>query len=172
MNTAHLHLIVNHLPVLGTLFVALLLGWGLWRRSRDVVRLALGGAVIVALISYPVYLTGGAAEEAVEDQSWVREQLIDGHEERAQAALFAAITTGMIAVFALWRSRGGKPVTPGLSAPLAAALVISTALFGWTALSGGSIRHEEIRAGVVAASGGEAGEGGAEARVVAGQDER
>ena len=46
MNAAHLHLMVNHLPVVGTPVILALLLWGLVRRSRDIQRAALGGAVV------------------------------------------------------------------------------------------------------------------------------
>jgi len=44
MNGAQLHLMLNHLPVMGALFSLLLLGWSLIRRSTEIQKLALGGA--------------------------------------------------------------------------------------------------------------------------------
>ena len=41
MNTEHLHLILNHLPVLGTAFGLVVLAWDLWKRSDDIKRLAM-----------------------------------------------------------------------------------------------------------------------------------
>src|SRR6185436_11780477 len=51
LNPAHLHLMLNHIPLFGALFAALLIGWGLLRKSEDVLRLGLvlgfvvGGAI-------------------------------------------------------------------------------------------------------------------------------
>ncbi|HXI20948.1 MAG TPA: hypothetical protein VNH46_07685, partial [Gemmatimonadales bacterium] len=89
MNAAHLHLMLNHLPVLGAPFAALLLVWGLFRRSRDLLRTALGVAVVVAAVSYPVFLTGEPAEDRVEDAGWASERLVHQHEERAELGLIA-----------------------------------------------------------------------------------
>ncbi|MBK7786357.1 MAG: hypothetical protein KA180_02705 [Gemmatimonadales bacterium] len=151
MSATHLHLMFNHLPVLGTPLVLALLLWGLFRRSRDVQRTALGAAVIVAALSYPVFLTGEPAEERVEDAAWMQERMVHEHEERAEAALIAIMITGAVALVTLWQSRGDRPVTIGLTGLTAAGLLASAGLFGWAALAGGVIRHDEIRAGTALA---------------------
>lgn len=147
MSAAHLHLMFNHLPVLGTPLVLSLLLWGLIRRSRDVQRAALGAAVVVAALSYPVFLTGEPAEEQVEDAAWMQERLVHEHEERAEAALIAIMVTGALALVTLWQSRGDRPVATGLAGLSVAGLLVSAGLFGWAALAGGVIRHDEIRDG-------------------------
>lgn len=151
MSATHLHLMFNHLPVLGTPLVLALLLWGLLRRSRDVQRAALGAAVIVAALSYPVFLTGEPAEEQVEDASWMQERLVHEHEERAEAALIAIMVAGALALVTLWQSRGDRPVATGLTGITAAGLLVSAGLFGWAALAGGVIRHDEIRDGATLA---------------------
>jgi Domain of unknown function (DUF5666) len=73
MNAAHLHLILNHVPVLGVVFAGLLLGTALWYRSAQFQRVALVAMVGSALVAVPVYLTGERAEEAVEHVAGVSE---------------------------------------------------------------------------------------------------
>jgi len=150
MNTAHLHLMLNHLPVIATPIVGLLLLYGLIRRSREILRLAAVGAVIVAALSYPVFLTGAPAEERVEDAGWFRERMVHEHEERAEAALIAVLVTGLVAAVGLWQSRGGRDLPRATGGITLAGLALSAGLFGWTALAGGVIRHDEIRAGAIA----------------------
>lgn len=152
MNPAHLHLMFNHIPVIGVPLVAALLAWALLRRSRDIYRAALGAAVVVAALTYPVFLTGEPAEERVEDATWASESLIHEHEERAEAALIAVLATGVFAAFALWQTRGGREPSRGLGGLTLAGLALSAGLLGWTALLGGPIRHEEIRASASAAA--------------------
>ena len=65
MNPAHLHLMVNHVPVFGTIFAALLIGWGLLRKSEDVLRLGLILAVLIGIATWGVQLTGEPAEHAL-----------------------------------------------------------------------------------------------------------
>jgi NADH:ubiquinone oxidoreductase subunit 4 (subunit M) len=152
MNPAHLHLMLNHLPVIGVPLVAALLAWALFRSSREIQRVALGATVIVAALTYPVFLTGEPAEERIEDASWASENLIHEHEERAEAALIAVLVTGVVAVLGLWQSRGNRPMSRRLGSLTLAGLAVSAGLLGWTALLGGPIRHEEIRAGTTASA--------------------
>lgn len=49
MNGAQWHLVLNHLPVTGTLFSLLLLSWALIRRSPELLKTALATAVLVGL---------------------------------------------------------------------------------------------------------------------------
>jgi hypothetical protein len=152
MNTTHLHLMINHLPVIATPIVALLLLYGLVRRSREVLRLAAGAAVVVAALSYPVFLTGEPAEERVHEAAWFQERMVHTHEERAEAALIVVLITGVVAAVGLWQSRGGRAMPRATAGITLAGLLLSAGLFAWTAQTGGVIRHEEIRPGAVAAT--------------------
>jgi hypothetical protein len=56
MTWAHLHLALNHVPVVG-LPLLLLLAWGLARRSPEVTRASFALLVLLALITIVVQLT-------------------------------------------------------------------------------------------------------------------
>jgi beta-lactamase regulating signal transducer with metallopeptidase domain len=71
MNWAHIHLLLNHVPVLGTIFGLALLGYAVLKRSEALKRAALGVFVAVALLALPVYFTGEPAEEAVQSAAGV-----------------------------------------------------------------------------------------------------
>jgi hypothetical protein len=156
MDWVHWHLMLNHIPVLGTFFVGLVLLWGVARGSRDVQRLGLMLAVALAAVTYPISLTGEEAEEGVEHLAWVDKEMIHAHEEAAEAALIAVVVTGLVAAFALWQSRGGKSVGRAAGGLALVGLVVSAGLFARTALAGGVIRHDELRAGAPGTAGGAA----------------
>jgi hypothetical protein len=148
ISPAHLHLILNHIPILGTMiFAPLILAWGLLRRSRDVTQAGLLLAIVLAASTVPIYLTGEPAEEEVENQPWFSKTLAETHEERAEAGLVAVLLTGAGALVALWRARKAKPFGVVLPSAVLAGLVISAAFFASAALVGGQIRHSEVRAG-------------------------
>ncbi len=149
MNPAELHLALNHFPVFGAVFVALLLVWGLMRRSRDVMRAALGLTVLVSIGSYVAVATGEKAEHYVEDAAWFDEAIAHDHEELGELAFKAMLVTGLIGLIGLWQLRGDREPKPLWPAITLVALLISTGLVGWAAAKGGQIRHEEIRAGAV-----------------------
>jgi hypothetical protein len=146
LTATHLHLVLNHIPVLGTmLFAPLVLLWGLLRQSRDVVQIGLLLTVLLAMTAIPIYLTGEPAEEQLENRQWFEEQRVEAHEERAEAALIAVLVTGVAALAGLWLARGGRPQRRSISVLVLVGLVVSAVLFALAALDGGQIRHDEIR---------------------------
>ena len=150
IDAAHLHLMLTHLPVIGVPFLLLLLSIGLARRSTEVVTIALVLTVGLAIATGGVYLTGEPAEEALEHTRWFQESLTDAHEDRAAVALVTTLATGVLAVMALVL-RGAHRWLPRL---VWSGLLLSTLALGWTAWSGGQIRHDEIRPRAVSPSSG------------------
>ena len=146
MNWAHVHLMLNHVPVLGTVFGLVLLGWALVRRNEMLQRAALGTFIFTALAAIPVFLTGEPSEEMVEHLAGTAEQAIEAHEEAAVVALIAIEALGALALAALLLFRKRVMPRPMVGAALVFALVTA----GWmaqTANLGGRIRHAELRAG-------------------------
>ena len=147
LSPLHVHLMLNHTPLLGALAAALLLGWGLVRRSPEVLRVGLIATILVALLTIPVYLTGEPAEHALRDViPDLDRDIAEDHEERGETAFIAILITGALAVIALWRGRAAGVPGRGWAGLVCAALVICFGLFAWTALIGGQIRHTELRA--------------------------
>lgn len=147
MNWAHLHLLSNHLPVIGTLFALGLLGWGVLRRNEAVQRIALGTFVIMALLALPAYFTGEPAEDIVEHAAGVGEAAIDAHEAAALVALIGVEIVGLLALIALYRAGGGRSLSVFTTRAVLVMALVAAGLLAWTANLGGRIRHAEIRAG-------------------------
>jgi hypothetical protein len=150
MNSAHLHLLFNHAPILGSAFGLVLIAWGLLRRSDPVARVGLATLVLAALIAIPAYLTGGAAEYLVEDLPGISEASIHTHEEAAMISSYTLWALGAACAWILWRYR-----RIGMSVPLRytrfalVGAVVVAGLMSWTSLLGGVIRHTEIRGDAV-----------------------
>jgi hypothetical protein len=143
MSVVHLHLMLNHVPVIGMLFVLLILAVAAWRRDSAGARLGLSVLAGLAVVTAFVFLTGEPAEEAVEKVAGVSESVIHSHEEAAELALIATGFAGVMALAVLaafWRRELSRPVIGGV---LALVLVVG-AMLGWTANLGGRIRHTEI----------------------------
>lgn len=156
MDAAHMHLLLNHLPVLGTIFALALLAYGLARDSDDVVRTGLWTLVAVGVASVVVYLTGEPAEELVEGVAGVSEAALEEHEEIALRATWAGGLLGAAALTGLWIYRRASVARPFATAALLLTLLVS-GLMAWTANSGGKVHHPELRGSVAAAEAGEAG---------------
>jgi len=151
MNAAHLHLLLNHLPVMGTVIGVMLLALARARRSDELFRASLALFALLAVAAVAVYLTGDGAEDLVERLPGASKSLIEAHEE---AALIATIALGIYGIAACVTLFVGRfRALPRWTAT--AALVVSLiplGLMAWTANRGGQIRHTEIRPGTPAAT--------------------
>jgi hypothetical protein len=147
MDVGHLHLMLNHVPVLGAPALLALLAWGLAGRIPAVTRGAIWLALALAVVTAVVYLTGEAAEELVEGLPTFQEPLVERHEEVALWATLILVATGCLAAAALWRSRRGSAMSLALTRVVLVGLVASTVAVGVTAWSGGPIGHPELRPG-------------------------
>ena len=140
------HLMLNHLPVLGVPFGFGLLAFALATRREETLRVGLGVLVLAAIAAGIVYLSGGAAEEVVEEAARVPEAVIERHEEAAELAAIAAGALGLFALVGLLVSRSRSlPRWFGMGTVIGALLV--SGLMAWTANLGGKVGHEELRSG-------------------------
>ncbi|MBL7741087.1 MAG: hypothetical protein JNK14_17830 [Chitinophagaceae bacterium] len=150
MNTTHLHLLLNHFPIIGTLIGSGLLVWGVTRKQNTIKMAAALILAVMAIVAIPVYLTGEPAEESVENLPGISESLIELHEEAAVIAIWLMSITGLASLVALlfaWQKRKATGTVFIL------VLVLSVFAFGTMARTGyygGQIRHTEIRDGKAA----------------------
>lgn len=146
MNWAHLHLALNHLPVVGVLFVFLLLALGVCRGSEELKRLALQLSAALFAIAMLVRFTGErAAENSPFDSSAERRQLIQAHEDSADQAVTGMFLLAVFSVAGLFRSRKTR-ILPAWTMIGAMILCFAVALLmARSANLGGRIAHPEIR---------------------------
>ena len=150
MSGVHLHLLVNHAPILGAFFaLALLVASFLF--APDVLRrTALAVLVGVGLAGAMANYSGEPAEDAIRGFPGVRREVIHEHEEMGELSFYAAAAIGVLALGALirWR-RAPVPRVAALGA-LAGAAVVS-GMMAYTGLLGGQVRHTEVRPGATPA---------------------
>ncbi len=151
MNAAHLHLLVNHVPVFGLVFGLLLLVAALWRGSGELSKTSLAILVITGIGAILVYLTGEPAGESIEHMAGVGESMVERHEDAALAATIAAGVVGGLAAIALLAFRKAADLPRWVTSSALVLTLGAAGLMGWTANLGGQIRHTEIRSGAAAA---------------------
>ncbi len=147
MDWIQVHLLLNHVPVIGTWLGTGVLVYGLVARREESRRLALGLLAVVALTAGPTFLSGSQAEDRAEGLPGVSTADVSEHEAAADFALAACAIVGLVAIAALVVSRR-RPAVP--RAWLAAVLLLAlwcSAVLARTAHLGGLIRHPEIRGG-------------------------
>ena len=147
MNPTHLHLLLNHAPVFGTIFGLALLAFALWRKSEELKKTALGVFVVFTLLAVPVYLSGEPAEHAVKQLPGISKPIIEKHEDAAAIAFTGIVVLGVVALAGLLLFRRTKIMPVWFSLIMLAAALIVGGLMAWTANLGGQIRHPEIRPG-------------------------
>lgn len=146
MNWVHIHLLLNHVPVLATLFGLVLLAVAVVKNSEELKRVSFAVFVITAIVALPVYFTGEPAEEAVEHLPGVSESLIERHEEAAQLAFIAVEILGIVALVGLALFRHAQSTPHRFSIASLGLAIVTGGMMAWTANLGGQIRHSEIRA--------------------------
>ena len=149
----HLHLLLNHFPIIVTVLGLLLVAVAAWRDSDSLARVALAFFVGGALSALPTYLTGESAEDTVRHLPGVTRDIIEAHSD---AAVISAIFVGLLGVFALWalwRFRAELLLPKWVVRVALVASIIGSGLMSWTGLLGGQVRHTEVRPGYVAPPG-------------------
>lgn len=144
MNGAHWHLMLNHLPVLGTGLGVFLLAGAWFRKSDDLKKLALRAMLFIACAAIPAYLTGEPAEKVLRFWPGVSWSSLEKHEEAAATAFASLELLGGIALVGLALFRGQKSVPDWFLFGFLGLTLVVAALMGWTANLGGKIRHPEL----------------------------
>lgn len=141
ITSVHVHLLLNHLPIIGTIAGVLLRFASMIRCSDELRRVSLAMFVIVAGLTIPVYLTGEGAERAVSGLPAVTEALIEAHQDAALVSFIASGVLGVVALAGSWRyQRSAAPPRTLMNVVLLWAVVVS-GLMVWTGGLGGQIRH-------------------------------
>lgn len=154
MSQVHLHLLITHLPVFGSILGALVLSYGLWTKSNQTKNAAYFVFIVSAIGAGIAYFTGEGAEDTVEKIQGVSENMIELHEDAAIYALISLIALGGMSVFALVISRFKTSLIRTTSILVLVLSLMSFGLAARTGYLGGQIRHSEISAGTAQNNGG------------------
>jgi uncharacterized membrane protein len=147
MDAVHLHLIITHLPIFGSILGAFVLAYGIWSKSDSTKIAAYFLFVIAAIGAAIAYFTGEGASEAVEKIQGVSENIIEQHEDFALFALVGLIVLGVSSLLAVFVTYSQHRLAKTVSLLTLAISIISFALVARTGYLGGQIRHTELVTG-------------------------
>lgn len=143
-NAAHLHLMLNHLPLFGFALGAIALTLALVWNSRDATRLSLVLLSLSAFATVPVYLSGGpAADVIMQGVPGLNHPAMDVHQASAFYSLLSIGMAGALAVVGLILSRGGRAPGRKLSIAILLMSLTATGFVARTSELGGRIHHPE-----------------------------
>ncbi len=145
MNYAHLHLLLNHIPIVGCLVAIGLFLMSFFGKNQDLRRSSYIVFATVALFTIPTFMTGFAAVGMVKGPGV--DDLIRRHQGSALLSIWFMMILGTLALIGLWKSQTTKqPPRWNVIAVLIFSLM-TVGLISRTSNTGGDIRHPEDRPG-------------------------
>lgn len=146
MNDAHLHMVVNHFPIIGLILGFGVLIAGMFLKNNSVKNTAYCLFIVAAIFAFASMATGEGAEEMVEDMPSVGKKIIHVHEEMAEKLAIVLYLLGVVSIAGLYTN-----IKNHSQAKLVSFLAITIAAVGiflaqQTGTTGGEVRHTEIRA--------------------------
>lgn len=156
MDQTHLHLLITHLPIFGSLLGTFVLAYAIWKKSDTTILAAYYMLVISAIGAVIAYLTGEGAEETVENIQGVSETVIEQHADFALYALIGLSIVGVFSLIGIYLIHTKSAFAKTIATATLFLAVISFGLVARTGYLGGQIRHTEIASGA-AQNGGEQG---------------
>ncbi|WP_281298924.1 DUF2231 domain-containing protein [Flavobacterium limnophilum] len=146
MNDAHLHMVVNHFPIIGTILGLGVLMAGLITKKNSVKNTAYVLFVIGALFALASMATGDGAEELVEDLPSVGKQIIHKHEEMAENFAVVMYILGFCSLLGIYFDYKNHVKAKLVAAITLIIAIVAVVFASFVGTSGGEIRHTEIRA--------------------------
>jgi hypothetical protein len=145
MDLAHIHLLLNHFPTIGTIIGGGLFLLALIANSDDLKRASLVVLLGISLLSIPTYMSGNGAPDAIKSIPGVSKSLIAAHEGAALLGMVFMLPTGAFAWLGLWQFRRLGRVPKWNLAVILILTLASLGLMIRASNLGGAIHHAEIR---------------------------
>lgn len=143
MNQAHLHMVLNHFPIIGLMFGIGVLIYGIIKKHTILVNTAYVIFIICMIMGKATMMTGEGAEEIAEELG-ISHDLIHEHEEMAETFMKLLYVLGILSVAGLVVNTK-KHAKAFILSLIILILAISTSILSIkVGNSGGEIRHTEI----------------------------
>jgi hypothetical protein len=144
MNGAHLHLLLNHIPVTGSLFAFVLLLAGIIKKNHTLITAGLISVIIFSVFIIVAYLTGQEASNVVEQMSSINRNFLEEHSKLSEIVLWLYLLNGILALATVVTLIQTGKVSRILLYINLGVLLFMCILVAKTAYIGGHIRHSEI----------------------------
>ncbi len=150
MNGAHLHLMVIHFPIAGTLMAVPLLV-AAWIMKNETVKLV-GLALVVAmgLAVWAADETGGMAFRVVKNMPDITRESIHIHAQAADWAVWSLGLNALLAAYGLFSAWRKKKLPHWVFVTVTILAVHGSTVVARTGYLGGQIHHPETRSGFTA----------------------
>jgi uncharacterized membrane protein len=143
MTAAHWHLILNHLPIIGTTIATFLLIAGLFLKNDQLKLISIILIFIMSIFGFLAHETGERAERQLKKDATISEQAIEQHEEAAKPAFIVQNIAGILSIVALLFYRKKKKVFNTIGIGIVVISLSAAGLMSYAGYLGGKIRHDE-----------------------------
>ncbi|MBM4174349.1 MAG: hypothetical protein FJ212_08375 [Ignavibacteria bacterium] len=150
MNDAHIHLLVNHLPIILPMIAVIARIVAFFMDSDALKRFAMIILILSGICAFASMQSGERAEEMIESTVFFSETHIEAHEEAAETFAIFSYVIAVMAIVSLWADFKKKSFAVILTEITLGLCIVSFYFAQKTGTTGGEIRHEEIRKGFVA----------------------
>jgi len=142
---AHIHLLVNHFPIIGAIFITVMFVIALLFKNVFLQKVSLWFLVGTALSTAVTYASGDGTKAAVQGLPQASDTMIAAHEQAARYGLIVMFVAGVLALggIVLYSKRPVLPFYFRLSVLMI--LLISVVVLTYVGFLGGQIMHTEIR---------------------------
>jgi uncharacterized membrane protein len=145
MNDAHLHLLVNHFPIIVPILGIGILIAGMVLKNNSLKNTAYILFIVSAIFAISSMVTGDGAEEIVEKLPEVTKGVIHEHEEMAEKLAITLYALGILSIFGLYLTVKNKEKANWVAYAVLLVAAVGLFLGQQTGATGGEIRHTEIR---------------------------
>jgi uncharacterized membrane protein len=145
MNEAHYHLVVNHFPIIGTIFGFGVIIAGLILKNNTVKNVSYILFIVTAIFAYASMSTGGGAAGVVKGMPDITKPIIHEHAEIAQKLALILYVLAVVSILGLYTNI--KKHNQARLISFLALVIAGIAVYVGkdVGTSGGEIRHTEIR---------------------------
>ena len=148
MNTAHLHLILTHVPIVGLGFVILLHFIALVKKNIELQNIIYWLYAILGVFAILCVLTGDGAGEIVKTYPGVSNDQIESHETFGYIVFYGILAINAIVLFAWWFARDKPVLLRKFNIVILIVAILVGVMSVQAGLTGGKIRHTEIEQGI------------------------
>jgi uncharacterized membrane protein len=144
MNDAHLHLLINHFPIVGLFFGIGILIFGIFKKSPLLINTAYIIFLFCTIMGKASMFTGEKAEDIVEDMG-VTHEIIHEHEEHAESFMKILYLLGFASIIGLYVNFKRHSKALIMSYLVLVICLVALIMSKSVGTSGGEIMHKEIR---------------------------
>jgi uncharacterized membrane protein len=145
-------MVVNHFPIIGTLFGLGILLTGIFMKNNVIKNVAYVLFVVAGVFAVVSMATGEGAEEIAEKLPSVTDQIIHEHEEMAEKLAIVLYALGLVSLIGLYLNIKNHAKASLLSYLALVIAIVGVMIGKQTGTTGGEIRHTEIRTNATSAA--------------------